>query len=149
MASRPRRLCLRRGWGIKFTTEHLRLAKDVFIPIFSRFGDPTSGATSFKIEFNLLLSHIDDGRTDTLIWTIRKAADAKYTGREALIDGEQAGCAFHRKYTRDAPQADGEKTNLNFDDWFYRIDERTCIVRRSAGRAGLPFVTAHVTYRKV
>jgi hypothetical protein len=47
------------------------------------------------------------------------------------------------------PQADGKKTKLNFDDWFYRIDERVCIVRGSAGRAGLPFGTAHVTYRRI
>jgi hypothetical protein len=95
----------------------------------------------------------DDGHTDTLNWTIRKVADGKYTGRESLLDGqadgEQAGCAFHWKYTRDVPQADGTKTKLNFDDWFYCIDERACIVRGSAGRVGLPFATAHVTYRKV
>jgi hypothetical protein len=95
----------------------------------------------------------DDGHTDTLNWTIRKVADGKYTGRESLLDGqadgEQAGCAFHWKYTRDVPQADGTKTKLNFDDWFYCIDERACIVRGSAGRAGLPFATGHVTYRKV
>src|SRR3954454_948767 len=80
----------------------------------------------------------DDGHTDTLNWTIRKVADGKYTGRESLLDGqadgEQAGCAFHWKYTRDVPQADGTKTKLNFDDWFYCIDERACIVRGSAGR---------------
>jgi hypothetical protein len=95
----------------------------------------------------------DDGHTDTLNWTIRKLADGKYTGRESLLDGdadgEQAGCAFHWKYTRDTPQAGGKNTKLNFDDWFYRIDDRACIVRGSAGRAGLPFATAHVTYRKV
>jgi len=95
----------------------------------------------------------DDGHTDTLSWIIRKVADGRYSGRELLLDGEadgeQAGCAFHWKYTRDVPQADGTKTKLNFDDWFYRIDDRACIVRGSAGRAGLPFATAHVTYRKV
>jgi hypothetical protein len=95
----------------------------------------------------------DDGHTDTLNWSIRKVADGKYTGRESLLDGdadgEQAGCAFHWKYTRDAPQADGKNTKLNFDDWFYRIDDRACIVRGSAGRAGLPFAMAHVTYRRI
>lgn len=38
---------------------------------------------------------------------------------------------------------------LNFDDWFYAIDDRACIVRGSASRAGIPFATAHVTYRKL
>jgi hypothetical protein len=95
----------------------------------------------------------DDGHSDTLRWMIRKDDEGSYSGSETLLEGravgEQAGCAFHWKYTRDVPQADGTKTKLNFDDWFYRIDERVCIVRGGAGRAGLPFATAHVTYRKV
>ena len=96
---------------------------------------------------------VDDGHIDTLHWMIRKNSEGRYCGSETLLDGgavgEQAGCAFHWKYTRDVPQADGKKTKLNFDDWFYRIDERVCIVRGSAGRAGLPFATAHVTYRRI
>jgi len=82
-----------------------------------------------------------------------REAVGKYSGSEQSLDGnatgEQAGCAFHWKYTRDVPQADGTKTKLNFDGWLYRIDDRACIVPGSAGRAGLPFATAHVTYRKV
>lgn len=95
----------------------------------------------------------DDGHEDTLRWTIRKLAPGQYSGSERRLEGEatgeQAGCAFNWKYTRDMPQADGSSTKLNFDDWFYRIDDRGCIVRGSAGRAGLPFATAHVTYRKI
>lgn len=95
----------------------------------------------------------DDGHTDTLHWTIRKGEEGKYTGLENRLEGEaigvQAGCAFHWKYTRDTPQARGKSVKLNFDDWFYAIDERACMVRGSAGRAGIPFATAHVTYRKL
>ena len=95
----------------------------------------------------------DDGHVDTLRWMIRKDGEGRYSGTEPLLEsravGEQAGCAFHWKYTRDVPQSDGKEMKLNFDDWFYRIDDRVCIVRGSAGRAGLPFATAHVTYRKV
>lgn len=95
----------------------------------------------------------DDGHTDTLRWTIRKIGDGKYNGHENRIQGEasgeQAGCAFHWSYTRDTRQADGKTVRLNFDDWFYAIDEKACIVRGSAGRAGIPFATAHVTYRKL
>ena len=94
----------------------------------------------------------DDGQTDTLDWTIYRQAIGRYSGSEKSLEGnatgEQAGCAFHWKYTRDVPQSDGSTTKLNFDDWFYRIDGSACIVRGSAGRAGLPFATAHVTYRK-
>lgn len=53
----------------------------------------------------------DDGHTDTLHWTIRKGEGGKYTGLENRLEGEaigeQAGCAFHWKYTRDTPQAGG------------------------------------------
>ena len=95
----------------------------------------------------------DDGHEDTLQWTIHRLGPGQYKGAEARLDGEatgeQAGCAFHWRYTRETPQADGKTAKLNFDDWFYRIDERACIVRGSAGRAGLPFATAHVTYRKI
>jgi hypothetical protein len=95
----------------------------------------------------------DDGHEDTLRWSIRKNAPGRYSGSEPRLEGEaqgeQAGCAFNWQYTRDTPQAGGTSSKLNFDDWFYRIDDRTCIVRGSAGRAGLPFATAHVTYRKL
>jgi hypothetical protein len=95
----------------------------------------------------------DDGHEDTLRWTIRKVRPGQYNGSEQRLHGdaigEQAGCAFHWTYTRDTPQADGSSSRLTFDDWFYRIDNQACIVRGSAGRAGLPFVTAHVTYRKI
>lgn len=95
----------------------------------------------------------DDGHSDTLHWTIRKGQEGRYTGLENRLEGEaigeQAGCAFHWKYTRDTPQAGGKSFKLNFDDWFYAIDDRACIVRGSAGRAGIPFATAHVTYRKL
>jgi hypothetical protein len=95
----------------------------------------------------------DDGHEDTLRWTIRKLGPGQYSGAETRLDGEakgeQAGCAYNWRYTRDAPQADGSSSKLNFDDWFYRIDDYACIVRGTAGRAGMPFATAHVTYRKI
>ena len=95
----------------------------------------------------------DDGHVDTLRWLIRRDGPGRYSGSEQSLagdaEGEQAGCAFHWKYTRDTPQKDGGQVRLNFDDWFYRIDNNACIVRGSAGRAGIPFATAHVTYRKL
>jgi hypothetical protein len=94
----------------------------------------------------------DNGRVETLRWKIRKSESGKYIGTEPKVDGEAqgevAGFAFHWNYTRLTPQQDGEAVTLNFDDWFYLIDERVCIVRGSAGRLGLPFAIAHVTYRK-
>ena len=95
----------------------------------------------------------DDGHVDTLNWEIRKAGDGQYSGvedrSEGEAKGEQAGCAFHWKYTRDTPQPDGKSMKLNFDDWFFRIDEDAVVAKGVAGRLGLPFATAHVTYRKL
>ncbi len=94
----------------------------------------------------------DDGKQQTLNWQLKKLAERRYEGTETHLvgqaKGEQAGFAFHWEYTRDVP-GDNGSTRLNFDDWFYLIDERTCIVRGTAGRAGLPFATAHVTYRRL
>ena len=95
----------------------------------------------------------DDGFMDTLTWTIRPLGDGKYSGSEPRLDGEaegdQAGFAFHWRYTRETPQPDGKAVKLNFDDWFWRIDDTTVIVKGTAGRLGLPFATAHVTYQKI
>jgi hypothetical protein len=95
----------------------------------------------------------DDGHTDTFNWLIRKDSEGLYSGTESRVQsqakGEQSGCAFHWQYSRDTPQQDGSSFVLHFDDWFYAIDEHACIVRASIGRAGLPFATAHVTYRRI
>jgi hypothetical protein len=94
----------------------------------------------------------DDGLVDTLDWTIRKLADGRYSGTESRLEGdaagEQAGCAFNWRCSRDMPQAGGSSMVLNIDDWFYAIDERVCIVRGGVSRVGLPFATAHVTYMR-
>lgn len=94
----------------------------------------------------------DNGLVETLRWNIRKTEPGKYSGREPKVDGEaqgeQAGCAFHWSYTRETQQQGSDPVTLNFDDWFYLIDKRVCVVRGSAGRLGLPFAIAHVTYQK-
>jgi hypothetical protein len=98
-------------------------------------------------------SRFDDGHEDMLRWTIRKLGDGRYAGTEWRLDGsadgDQAGCAFNWRYTRETPQPGGKTTKLSFDDWFYLIENRACIVRGSAGRAGLLFATAHATYREI
>lgn len=95
---------------------------------------------------------MDDGLVETLAWRIAKNRDGSYSGTEAKVQGEAkgeaSGFAYHWSYTRETPRKDAEPVILNFDDWFYLIDERVCIVRGSAGRLGLPFAIAHVTYQK-
>lgn len=96
---------------------------------------------------------LDNGMIETLSWLIRPTGEKTYTGTEPQLEGdakgERNGAAFHWTYTRKTPQKDGGRVSLNFDDWFYMIDENVCIVRGSAGRLGLPFSIAHVTYRKL
>jgi hypothetical protein len=95
----------------------------------------------------------DDGHVDTLNWEIRPCGDDRYAGSETRseseAEGERAGCAFHWQYTRDTPQPDGKSIKLNFDDWFFQVDETAVVAKGTAGRMGLPFATAHVTYRRV
>lgn len=95
----------------------------------------------------------DDGHVDTLRWRITPQGGGRYGGTEDRLEGEaegdQAGCAFHWRYSRDVPQKDGSSTKLNFNDWFFRIDERVTMVKGTAGRLGVPFATAHVLYRRL
>ncbi|MFW2344929.1 MAG: hypothetical protein ACN4EU_06470 [Brevundimonas mediterranea] len=44
-------------------------------------------------------------------------------------------------------QAHGSSNKLNFNDWFYRIDDWVVMVKGTAGRLGMPFGSAHVAYR--
>lgn len=93
----------------------------------------------------------DDGHVDTLNWQIRALGGGAYAGVEDRVEGEAegeaAGCAFHWSYTRDVPQPDGKSVKLNFDDWFFQIDGEVVIAKGVGGRLGLPFASAHVTYR--
>ncbi len=116
--------------------------------------DETSGVLAFTETWTF-----DDGRQDTLSWRIARRADGRYAGQEPRLEGEAEGdalgCAFHWRYTRDTLQkgdgpGDGENSMvLNFNDWFYRIDERVVMVRGSAGRAGIPFTIIHAAYRRL
>lgn len=108
-------------------------------------GKKTGGVIQFEETWSF-----DDGHIDHFDWQISPAGDNRYSGTEPTLEGEArgecSGCAFHWVYTRNVPQKDGSVTKLNFDDWFIRIDERGVIVKGTAGRLGLPFATAYVTY---
>ena len=109
--------------------------------------DAGLGVTSFTETWTF-----DDGQVDTLRWRIHARGEGRYRGEEPTLDGEaegeQAGCAFHWTYTRDVPGEGGNTTRLDFDDWFYRVDETRFMAKGSAGRLGLPFATVVVAYRK-
>ena len=109
--------------------------------------DPSSETIEFVETWEF-----DDRQADTLSWRIRKIGKRKYVDEATVKDeaiGEQAGCAVHWSYTRKSPQGSGSSVTLNFVEWFYRMDERVYVVRGSAGRLGLPFLSAYVTYRRL
>lgn len=94
----------------------------------------------------------DDGHADALHWRITRTGDGEYEGREPHLDGvaegEVDGFGFRWRYTRETPQPDGKTLKLKFDDWFWRIDDQVMVARGTAGRLGLPFAVAHVTYQR-
>ena len=134
------------GWGV-MENPLGSLQKRYTVKAEGRW-DPGQGIVFFTETWTF-----EDGHVDTLKWQIRPVGGGKYKGSEPLLDGEaegdQAGFAFHWRYTRETPQPDGKTVKLNFDDWFWRIDDDVVIVKGTAGRLGLPFATAHVTYRKL
>ena len=112
--------------------------------------DPASQTVTFTETYSF-----DDGHTDTLHWVIKKrlargsmlalrlglTAKLRASRPDALITGGILGIR--------ASRWGSSSLNFNFDDWFYRIDQNACILRGTAGRAGLPYATAHFTYPKI
>lgn len=94
----------------------------------------------------------DDGQIDRLDWTILKRDDRRYEGRETRIEdvaeGEQAGNAFHWRYSRNVPAKDGSESMLGFDDWFWLQDPETLVARASVTKLGIEIATLSVFYRK-
>jgi hypothetical protein len=90
----------------------------------------------------------DDSHSDTLPGqsetSAQTATRVMRTDWKAKPRGNWPVAPFTGSARGDTPQADGSATRVNFDDWFYAIDERGCMVR-----AGGPFATAHVAYRKL
>ena len=136
-AFRPEALFTRRlqGWGVmEGVTGGLQKRFTVQAEGHSDPGD--GGLIRFSETWTF-----DDGHVDTLNWEIRPLGDDRYAGTEDRSEGEaegrRAGCAFHWRYTRDTPQPDGESLKLNFDDWFFQIDEDVVIAKGVGGRLGL------------
>lgn len=84
--------------------------------------------------------HYSDGSTQHRVWHLRYLGGGRFSGRaddvvgEAV--GESAGNAFHWSYILALP-VNGHVWNVSFDDWMYRIDERTVINRSAMSKFGL------------
>lgn len=96
---------------------------------------------SWKNEIGTLEEDFDysDGTKSRRVWTIRKEADGKYTGRASDVigeaKGESAGNAFRWKYTLNLPV--GQKTyNVQFDDWMYLMDDKIMLNKSKMTKLG-------------
>ena len=82
----------------------------------------------------------DDGERAHRVWRVSKGTDGRYSGRAddviGTAEGGEAGPAFRWQYTLRVP-VDGRDIDLQFDDWMYRIDERTVINRATMSKFGI------------
>ena len=80
------------------------------------------------------------GERQRRVWHVRKQADGRFVGAaddvvgEAL--GESSGPAFNWRYTLRLPVR-GENYEVQFDDWMYRVDERTVINKAVMSKFGV------------
>lgn len=103
-----------------------------------------------KNEQNLILNErftysLGDGAKQR-IWTISKNADGTYTGNAGDIKGAAKGTsygnAFNFSYEMDLP-VDDTTYRVQFDDWFWAMDNNTMMNRSYIKKFGL--VMAEVT----
>lgn len=80
------------------------------------------------------------------VWTLTKNADGTYTGTAGDIAGPASGTshgnAFHFAYEMDL-NVDGSTYRVNFDDWFWAMDNNTMMNRSYIKKFGI--VMAEVT----
>jgi hypothetical protein len=81
-----------------------------------------------------------DGEQQRRVWRVQRLADGRFVGRADDVTGEalgaSAGAAFNWRYTLNVAVA-GRVHALQFDDWMYRIDERTVINRAEMSKFGI------------
>ena len=135
-----------RGWGI--TLGRMGGFQNRFSIEAHGTWDPSANVLSLKETYTF-----DDGHTDVLTWTIIKRGDGEYDGRETLIDGtakgDQRGNAFRWQYHREVPAADGSKSNIGFDDWFFLHDGEHMSAHASLTKLGIELATLNAFYEKV
>lgn len=81
-----------------------------------------------------------DGEAQNRVWTISKLPDGTYEGRAAdIIDkatGETKGNAARWNYAMDLP-VDGTTYHVRFDDWMWKLDDKTVMNRSYIKKFGL------------
>lgn len=81
-----------------------------------------------------------DGSTQRRVWRLKHLGDNRYSGKADDVIGEAAGetsgNAFRWSYTLALP-VDGRVWNVVFDDWMFRMDERTVLNRAAMSKFGI------------
>jgi hypothetical protein len=87
-----------------------------------------------------------DGEHQRRVWHVRRDASGRFVGRAGDVigeaDGEEAGDAFHWRYTLRIP-TDGSTYDIGFDDWMFRVDDRTVLNRARMHKFG--FTVGEIT----
>lgn len=82
----------------------------------------------------------DDGERQRRVWRVQQRADGGFTGRADDVVGEAvgtaAGAAFNWRYTLRLPVR-GSVYEVQFDDWLYRIDDRTVLNKATMSKFGV------------
>lgn len=81
-----------------------------------------------------------DGRQEHRIWRLEKLADGRYLGRADDIvgeaRGEASGFALNWHYRMDLRLKNGDRVEVDFDDWMYLLDEQRLINRATISKFG-------------
>ena len=92
-----------------------------------------------------------DGTKQKRIWTLKKLADGKFTGRAddvvGIALGESRGNAFHWTYTMSLP-VDGKVYEVQFDDWMYLVDERVMLNKAVMSKFGVRLGEVTLSFTK-
>jgi hypothetical protein len=93
----------------------------------------------------------DDGSSQRRIWHLTRAADGRWLGRAADVQGqavgELAGNALRWQYTLMVP-VDDSTYAMRFDDWMFLIDDCTMINRASMSKFGLELGQVTLMFRR-
>lgn len=92
-----------------------------------------------------------DGTSQERVWTFTRQTDGSLHGRAddvvGVAIGKGAGNAFRMRYTLKLPVGDSVY-NVKFDDWLFRVDEKTVVNRASVTKFGFEVGQVTVFFRR-
>jgi hypothetical protein len=93
-----------------------------------------------------------DGAKERRVWTITHLGDGRYRGTAADVvgeaQGEAAGNSLRWAYTLRLP-VDGDVYEVDFEDWFYLMDEQVLLNKATMSKFGLKLGEVTLAFRKL